>query len=1009
MIQPPNPEKSPGTSFLLEEPDGHLTQYTYGPSNMYWADNGSKNGRCWFEFANGRWHRYDPATGASEYYDHPSGLLKESRDKENRGFIYEYDSQNQLIAIKSTESFTCYDIKRSDKLISIVVNSASGPLILQQYKFDEFNRLVATYIPNNGEHAYVIRYTYNLAGYLQEVTQSDGTAVNLSYLAEKVDKVQFGLNSQPEAKSPSKPQTILPDPLQLVRFQYDQNKVKISNDAYISYITVEQSQIKKVSRYPGCTIKDTMDDKEVKEEETLYSYNTYQQLTTIIHPDKSPETFTYTSDPRSLLENHILPNCQLTTEVYTSNGRLTQHDGTIRTILPTARNPDFSKNILDQKNDKASLTPTEPIKLNTTYVYDFNWQKPVRDFEHKNNTTSNPNKVITAVKLSFIISPAGKVIQLKRNTHGDIEFIRAFLKDAKLGVSPKSPPDNDSMSKWASDKLQNTSLVQLIRDSKGRINIIKRFAEVDADGNGIESSASFDEQTPDVYDNIVKLDTLYDPTKPLARSGQEFDRLKRLLGLTDPFKNTTSHQYLDDQSKIITTYPNQQQEIKIFNNKGQLRTYQQIDSTGGDPKLQPICRDNKNILPSSEIKSSNNKQVKAETIRETTCVSNAGGFPVLRKLPDGRYEYSLYDLQQRLAIEISHTGLTKRIWQDAIHRYQETIRYSQPVKTTSFFKPEQPDSYPLNDKVISTLKEIRNDSKARIKYEFKDASQRLHYEVDEENYLTEHLYDTADRQIGIIRYKNPINTQQLAQLKNGENLSLTFNLQEDRYHQTLYDLDGNITMELDPEGYITQYNRDAAGRIIEKIIYQNKIAVVINGKPNPTPDTNDAHSYYYYDGGNQCIGEVDAEGYYTAHTHYPNGLRKTSTSYYNELTNAHWPADEKNIPQKYCRPQVPKLDLEDQVTEYTYDALGRLIQIDGPSGKSTVTSYDNRGQITATQIKDNFNPDKTDSDYQRGTQTRYNVFGQVIAQANSFVNNLLIQKDADQEKIWQTQSLRIHI
>src|SRR5262249_3907239 len=83
--------------------------------------------------------------------------------------------------------------------------------------------------------------------------------------------------------------------------------------------------------------------------------------------------------------------------------------------------------------------------------------------------------------------------------------------------------------------------------------------------------------------------------------------------------------------------------------------------------------------------------------------------------------------------------------------------------------------------------------------------------------VTETLYDGASRVAGVVRYAN-LQATNTGLIATGLVTPPPTSAQ-DRVTRNFYDDDGHLAGTLDGEGYLTVYNRDAAGRQVETIAY----------------------------------------------------------------------------------------------------------------------------------------------------------------------------------------------
>lgn len=137
--------------------------------------------------------------------------------------------------------------------------------------------------------------------------------------------------------------------------------------------------------------------------------------------------------------------------------------------------------------------------------------------------------------------------------------------------------------------------------------------------------------------------------------------------------------------------------------------------------------------------------------------------------------------------------------------------------------------------------------------------------------------------------------------------------------QYTYDVNGNITEEIDGNGNVWKYEYDERG--------------------NLTVMTNPAHQsafYTYSQDFKKVTSYKDFNGYVTTVEYDAKGNVVRVTEPENVVYEGQYDA-EGNI--------ISSTDPKGNVYNYSYDAAGNLTQISGPNGYSTYRSYDSRGNI----------------------------------------------------------------
>ena len=115
-------------------------------------------------------------------------------------------------------------------------------------------------------------------------------------------------------------------------------------------------------------------------------------------------------------------------------------------------------------------------------------------------------------------------------------------------------------------------------------------------------------------------------------------------------------------------------------------------------------------------------------------------------------------------------------------------------------------------------------------------------------------------------------------------------------------------------------------------------------------------------------------------------------------------------------PNLPAVSDNDQTINYEYDKLNRETISRRTDGKVTFTRYDNMGEMTAQGIRDACTTEITGDTY-RANESRFDGWGQTVAEASAQNSELLARIDADstlkpeekqqqKEKIWNENTRR---
>lgn len=952
-----------GNNLTLIEPDGHETIYSKDdPKINVYRPPGLGNGLPIL--------KYDDVNKYWEIY-YPDthiteiydsrGLQQSHRDLSGRTTTYKYDDKQQLSDIITPSSH--YEIKRTPGVVTINLLKDAKPIPLRTYRFDDLGCLQQSETPDG----YIIKYNYYpKSNYLMSIDQSDKTHMDFMFegpvLTQKLSSIQVG-NSTPGT-------TGLTGKINFSRyyFNYKSNSGTMRTTAIppIELTFDGKARLKKVSQEGGYSPQTKT------KIETNYDYNTKGQLSQIIRPGCTPEIFEY-NNFYGCLTRHVEPNGQETKRYY----YIINNHALICAIAKTKE---------DAKEHKST-------QLVTRFVYDNFYDK------------FHPGSSI----LRFIISPSGQVTSQEPDSMGNPGSIRVFLK-TNIPLHPYKP-DSVMDLKYVLDWINHlpkdvktcSSLINQIFNTRGQITTKSAFAHLDSEGKGIiDAQMSLQNREWNPFGICLKNEIKIDE-KRSALTLQFSDDLQRIKELIDPIGYKTIFEHQDSKSQIQITHPNGRIDTKQFDGQGM--TTSDIEEVKTDTGIQA---------------------------RATTHELNVACEPIVTQHPDGRRTIQFYNKERELSFYIrpcaiakdqkNFQGIVTEYLYDTNHRYTATIRYANLIATESFCHPGLLPEFSF---FREELEKIKDDSKDRYTYRFNNESGTIHYEVDEDRYLTEYLYDRLDRHIGTITYQQKISLDDLAKLKNGLTLTLTPDPEKDHCNFIFYDDNDQIIAELDPAGYVTEYKRDAGGRITEKIVYDNPVTKDLYSKIPPSYEELKAqihqlnstgldeasHTYYYRDARGQCEIEVDAENFMTVNTYLANGLIASKKRFYNKVDDAAWLKD-KNI-----HPNPPTSSVKDQMTDYNYDLMGREIEVNYPANRTELSKYDEMSHPIFQQIKDRLSSTFTADDQRAPLNVKYDAWEQIAAEANLFVSQLLTevesnpdldheQKAAAKKIIWEHSSTR---
>ncbi|MGN6154075.1 MAG: putative Ig domain-containing protein [Lysobacteraceae bacterium] len=293
----------------------------------------------------------------------------------------------------------------------------------------------------------------------------------------------------------------------------------------------------------------------------------------------------------------------------------------------------------------------------------------------------------------------------------------------------------------------------------------------------------------------------------------------------------------------------------------------------------------------------------------------------------------LYDSVGRVGATIDAKGYVTETLYDLAGRVVKTVRYA-----TVLANPNVTDLAALK----ATLSTIATTSDLTTRYLY-DGQGREVGTVDAEGYFTESIYDEASNQRAVKAY-----AKKLTGLAGTESLSALRTLattgapsEAYRLTQRAFNALGQLQTELNPEGTVTRYSYDEAGRLVRTESGYGTTEVRENN--------------LRYDVFGNVIGEISGENVAKAIQALAPGKTLDDPT----LSSA-------TLDAVYAQYGV----------RHDYDLLGRRIESIDAQGNKTWTFYDNAGRATfvVRGVKDGAGLQNAAGEV---TETRYGAFGEV--------------------------------
>ena len=439
--------------------------------------------------------------------------------------------------------------------------------------------------------------------------------------------------------------------------------------------------------------------------------------------------------------------------------------------------------------------------------------------------------------LRFVVSAEGRVVEYRYNAAGEQVSALAYTDDVYTAQSTAET----SLSAWvgALKNKSHATRTDTTYDFRGQVQSTTRYAKLMADGAGDPNGAPGDIlRTRYVYDaqgNLLQRIVGTD-TKPEAEQFT-YDGLGRLLSATKFDGTITLYQYDGTRNQTITTFANGLTRTAIYNAVHELISV--TESLGG--KLL------------SQLQNRYDADGRLRTSIDAT----------------GLATHYLYDEQGRKTGQVTPDGALTEYRYNANGQLIGSVQYATKVSAADLARLS------ANATTALTLDSANIRPKAsvedRTEWRFYDEAGRLSTTVGADGAVTAYKYDGMGSLIQTTAYTNTLDVSKLTANTKAAALLPPANA-ADRVTRYFYDADGQLTGQLDAEGYLTEYRYNAAGQKQEIVRYAT---VTTSSKRQDaslrdlTPGSNasDIHQYFLYDARGLLTAEVDGEGYVTKYNY----------------------------------------------------------------------------------------------------------------------------------------------
>jgi YD repeat-containing protein len=375
-------------------------------------------------------------------------------------------------------------------------------------------------------------------------------------------------------------------------------------------------------------------------------------------------------------------------------------------------------------------------------------------------------------------------------------------------------------------------------------------------------------------------------------------------------------------------------------------------------------------------------------------------------------QFYFYDDMGRKTGYVDADGTLTEFIYDRADALVKTIRYAALVDATtlaSLVSGGQPTAVTLATVRTAASGNAANDRIARSVY---NAAGQVTHTIDQVGAVTKLTYDGAGRIVEELRYATTVAIPRATDQVLEGSFTLTAHA-DDRRTRHFYSDDGMLLGTLDGEGYLVEYEYDAAGHLTRQIAYATRtnssfwatgtLAQLRPAADNETATTwvRDIVSYFFYDAQGRRTGVLDGEGYLTETVYELGGRIAQQTRYDQALTYTAGAsvASLRGLVAATARRNT---------AAYLYDGAGRVTQETvtrgtGTSSVSVVTThtYNSIGQLLSTTRASGTTEART-------TETRYDVAGRVeqelTAEGRALITGGMTQ--AQIEDIWNRYGVR---
>ena len=877
--------------------DGHAAVYTWNAGRKAYVSAEGNGADDTIVRSGSEWVWTEGTSKVVERYNASTGWIKNSRDTSGNGFNYSF-SGNLLTRISDAVSGQTLDLKySSNRLVRVETRPTTSGAVTQQvhYSYDSSGRLskVTTDLTLNNSisdgNTYVTTYTYDGSSTrVKSISQSDGTSVNYTYI---------------NSGGSYKVRTVT-DQTGVTTFTYNSGNTQVKNGEgeTTTYFYDSQQRLTRVNSHAvgGKTqsIQYAYDSKDNvikvtdgKGKAITYTYDSRSNLTKEVDALGNTIERTYSNDRMVTETRFVGGEAQTTRLVYDSKGRLRytisaegnvsesryntrgqvvlsiKYTGTEYNVSGLAKTTTLSESQLNSWVSKANKTQTEVSK------FDYNHRgQLIRQYDY-GTVNSSGNGVLNAntIQTEFVYSAYGELLQTISVTGNDRKTKTKLESRTYDGMGRVLSVVNDkgtTTTSYANRKItvkQSASglTVATAFDSRGKL------INVTSSGSGVNRI------TRNYYDNAGRLVMTQNATG--GRAYTIYDDAGRVSHRVSELGAVTGYLY-DENGRVIETrqYQNKVNTSSWFSSNVVKQKSLSV-STHGSDRITRYAYDNGGRLVSTTEEFGSNDRV-------TTTAYDSASQVASTTISGVRTTRYFYDKDGRVVGTLNGENyLTENVYDNA-GRLSTVIRYGN--KST------------VNN-TLQAIKDKVKGSNIRSTHYFYDAQGREIGVLNEQGFLTETIYDVANRKTINQTYTKHFSSPNMSANANTQaELNRIKGIVGTSRHITTtnFDTRGRVSTVTNREGTKTRNIYDSAGRLSKTIVAEG------------TSDQTATRTRY------NAFGEA---------TGIVSGVGEAAQSNINTAID------------QYGR-------------EYKYDLMGRKIVEEGPQGQKTFFYYDKEGRLTYT-------------------------------------------------------------